>query len=150
MTEEKLDYYLKVRSNEDVINCLTIIEKQTNITWCTLQKPTEHEVVTDPNYNLNIKHLVISPLNHLNPEVTDPYFLYMNVDDPLRLMGPKGQEIITLSSFINLINELFDNKPPQDLVKQEINQSMWNTKCPICKSDAYQGIGFIECSKGCC
>jgi hypothetical protein len=34
-------------------------------------------------------------------------------------------------------------------IKAEMCDNMWNTTCPVCNAPAYQGIGQVECSKGC-
>jgi len=31
----------------------------------------------------------------------------------------------------------------------KVKDNKWNSKCPKCGSDAYQGLHLIECSRGC-
>ena len=151
--ESNFDYYIKTDSNDQARNFLRKIENETDLVWgnnYNNMSISSHDIFTEKDFDrkLNITHLLISKAQI--PNNNQQYYLYYYTDNwKFSILGDIGREAASIEGFIELYNTCLSNKSEQFETKTKLDKSMWNTKCPICKSDAYQGIGSIECSKGC-
>jgi hypothetical protein len=114
---------------KDVPETMQFIEKNSDASWDNGFKPT---TLTDTNHSFYL-YITKNEGKHT-----------LSWSSEKRLYGGQTYEAKTVASF--LINAGTLQNTPKEI--QQSNNH-WNTTCPYCGNEAYQGIGAIECSKNC-